>query len=265
MKNLFLSLCMAVLTLSAFCQKTETRQVSGFTGIDASSAFEITVAKGSTESLTIEADDNVMSYVRSEVKSGVLHLYIDNSRKLKNIKTLKANIVMKNIDKVTLSGACKLTGSGIFTPDNFRSDCSGATKLDLQLNTGSMTVKTSGASKINLKAEVANDVKFDVSGASKMDLDLKATKVQMDASGSSKAEISGTASSFQVEASGASKVNAGDFIVETATVKSSGSCNITLHVNKALNVNSSGASSINYKGSPAINSDSSGSTKIRKI
>ena len=58
MKKLLFSLFVAGLTLSAFCQKTETRAVSGFTGIDASNAFEITVTKGNTESLTVEADEN---------------------------------------------------------------------------------------------------------------------------------------------------------------------------------------------------------------
>ena len=265
MKKLLLSLFVAGWTLSAFCQITETRVVSGFTGIDASSAFNITVTKGNTESLTVEADDNIMPYVRTEVKQGVLHLYLDNNKKVKNVKTLKAIVVMKNLDKVMLSGACKLTGNGLFTPDKFKSDCSGATQLDLQLNTGQMTIETSGASKINLHAEVAGDVKIDVSGASKMNMELKAANVRFNSSGSSKVEIVGSASDIYVDLSGASNVNAGDFSVNSATVKSSGSCNISLNVSGTLDVNSSGASSIRYKGAPAINANTSGASKIRKI
>ena len=74
--------------------------MSGFTGINASSMFDITVSKGSAESLTIEADNDVLQYVRSEVKNGVLNLYVDGNNRVRNIKVLKANIVMKNLDKV---------------------------------------------------------------------------------------------------------------------------------------------------------------------
>ena len=265
MKKLLLSLFVAGFTLSAFCQKTETRAVSGFTGIDASSAFEITVTKGNTESLTVEADENAMPYVRSEVKQGVLHLYLDNNKKVRNIKTLKATVVMKNLEKVSLSGACKLTGNGTFTPDAFSGNCSGASHFDLHLNTGQMTVKTSGASKINLHADVAGKAKFDMSGASKLNVELKAVDVQFYSSGSNKLEITGSASDILVDVSGASNISAGDFSVNSASVKSSGSCSITLNVAETLNVNSSGASSVHYKGSPVINAKTSGASKIRQL
>ena len=265
MKKLLLSLFVAGFTLSAFCQKTETRTVSDFTGIDASNAFEITVTKGNTESLTVEADDNVMPYVRTEVKHGVLHLFIDNSKKLKNIKVLKASIVMKNLDKVTLSGACKLTGNGLFTPDKFNSDCSGATHLDLQLNTGQMTIKTSGASKINLQADVAGKAKVDMSGASKVTMELEAVDVQLDASGVSKIDMNGSASTIHIDASGTSNIKADNFTVKSASVDLSGTSNIKLNVTETLNADASGVSSIYYKGSPVINAKTSGASKIRQL
>ena len=226
-KVLFYVMFTGLFTMFTFGQKKETRTVSGFTEIDASSAFEITVSKGSTESLIIEADEAIMSKVRSEVRNGVLHLYLDDERKVKNVKTLKASVVMKNLDKVSLSGACKLTANDQFTPDRFKGNCSGASSLTLNVNTGELSIDASGVSKIQMKANVTGDAKLDVSGTS--------------------------------------KVQADDFVVKTATIESSGTSKVTVNVAETLNANSSGASTIEYKGSPAIQANTGGASKIRKI
>ena len=249
----------------AFGQKKETRTVSGFTGIDASSAFEVTVSKGGTESLVIEADDAIMPLVRSEVRNGVLHLYLDNNKNVRNIKTLKASVVMKNLDKVSLSGACKLTANDPFTPDRFKGDCSGASSLTLNVNTGELNIDASGASKIQMKANVTGDARLNVSGTSKIQCELKAANVKFHSSGVSSVDLTGSASDFKIDVSGTSKIQAGKFMVKTATIESSGTSKVTVNVAETLKVNSSGASSIEYKGSPAIQANTGGASKIRKI
>jgi len=258
-------MCAGLATMFAFGQKKETRTVSGFTGIDASSAFEITVTKGSTESLVIEADDAILPQVRSEVRNGVLRLYLDDERKVKNVKTLKASVVMENLDKVSLTGACKLTSNDLFTPDRFKGDCSGASNLTLNVKTGELNIDASGACKIQIKANVTGNVKMDVSGASKIQGELKADKVQFNSSGVSSVDLTGSAADFKIDVSGTSNVKASDFQVKTSTIKSSGSCKITVNVAETLNINSSGASTIEYKGAPSIQANTGGASKIKKI
>ena len=266
MKRVFLFLLIAGLTtMGAFGQKKEPRSVSGFTGINASSVFEITVAKGGTESLTIEADNEVMQYVRSEVKNGVLNLYLDNRKKVKNIKTLRASIVMKNLDRVILSGACKLTTNDLFTPDKFKGDCSGASGMDVNLNTGQINLESSGACKIKIKVNTTGNADFNVSGTSKIQGDLKAVNTKLNSSGVSSVDLTGSATDFRIDVSGASKINAENFVVKTATVKSSGSGKITVNVNDDLKINSSGASTVNYKGSPTIELNKNRASNVRKL
>ena len=268
MKRVSLFLVVAGLTtMVTFGQKRETRSVSSFTGIDASSVFNITVTKGGTESLIIEADDAVMPYVRSEVRNGVLHLYLErgSDKKVKNIKTLKATVVMKNLDKVSLSGACKFTAHDRFTSDRFKGDCSGASSMMVNLNTGQLDIDASGASKIQVKANMTGDAKLDVSGTSKIHGELKAGNVRINASGVSSIELTGSASDIKIDASGTSNIKSENFEVKTATIKTSGTSNITLHVTDILNVNLSGVSTINYKGSPVIEMKNSGNAKVQPI
>jgi hypothetical protein len=266
MKRIFLVLMIAGLTsMFASGQKKETRQVLGFTGIDASNAFDITVSRGNAESLVIEADEAVMPLVRSEVRNGVLHLYLDNANRVKNIKTLKATVVMKNLASVSLSGACKFTANDLFTSDGFTGDCSGASSMSVNISTGGLSIASSGASKIQMKANVSGDAKLNVSGASKIQGELKATHVKFNASGASTVDVAGSATDIKIDVSGPSKISASKFTVQTATVEASGPSKTTLNVADHLKVNSSGPSSIEYKGSPAIEAKVGGTSKVRKI
>jgi len=266
MKRFFLFLVFSGLTtMVAFSQKKETRQVSGFTGINASSMFDITVTKGSAESLTIEADDDAMPYVRSEVKNGVLNLYLSNEKQLKEIKTLKATIVMKNLDQATLSGACKLTANDLFSPEKFKAGCSGASNLVVNVNTNLLSIESSGAGKIQINASVSGDADINVSGASKIKGELKANNVSLGSSGACSIELTGSAKDFKINTSGTSNIDAVNFIVKTVTVESSGVCKITVNATDVLKVNSSGFSSIDYKGSPTLYTSSSKMTKINKL
>jgi len=264
MKKVLLFLMITGLTtMAAFCLKAETRPVSGFTGIDASGVFEITVTKGNTESLSIEADNEVMPYIRSEVQNGVLHLYIDKA--VKNVRILKAFIVMKNLDYVALSGACKLTSNDLFTPEKFKSDCSGACGMNVNLNTGQLSIEANGASNIQMKAGVTGNVDLNVSGASKIQIDLKASNVKLNSGGICSVELTGSATGVKMNVSGTSTIKAGDFTVKTATIESSGTSTVTVNVIDVLKVNSSGVASVDYKGSPAIEINNSQAAKVRKI
>jgi len=258
-------LILGLMPVVAFGQKRESRPVSNFTGIDASSVFDITVTKGNTESLAIETDDNVMPYVRSEVRDGVLHLYLDGSNKLKNITGLKAFVVMKNLDKASLSGACKLTANDTFTPDRFLADCSGASNMTVNVNTGQLSVEASGASNITINASVSGGTKLVASGASKIRGKLNATNVVFNSSGVCSLELTGSATDVKMGVSGSSKVKAEDFTVKNAVIVSSGTSKVTVNVTNALKVTSSGAASVYYKGSPTIEISSSKAAKVKKL
>jgi len=247
-----------------FAQKTETRNVSGFSAIKASSVFEITVNKSATESLVIEADEKVMPHVRSEVKNGVLRLYIDNHSRVNNIKTLKATIGIKELSGVELSGACSLMSKDVFTPPSFEMELSGACAVELKVKTGKLEVDASGACNVDLTAE-ARDAEFDCSGSTRLTIQLIATKAEFDMSGACKVEINGKAEKAKFDCSGASNIKAGEWPCKTVSVECTGASKLEINVSDRLNVEASGASTISYKGRPVINLDTSGASKVKNI
>lgn len=266
MKRTVLFLMIVGLTTTiAFSQKKESRSVSDFTGIEASSVFDITVIKGSTDSLVLEANSDVLEHICSEVQNGVLHLYFDDGKKFRNIKSLKALIVMKDLEMVTLLGACKFTNEDLFTPDKFKCVCSGASSMVLNVNTDQLSIETSGACNIQIKANVTGNTDLNVSGASKIRGELIANNVTFNSSGVCSVELTGSATDIKMDVSGASKIMAEDFIVKTATIKSSGVSKVKVNVSDDLNVNTSGPSSVNYIGSPSLEINNSKISRVKKI
>lgn len=268
MKKTIITLIIIALTATimlASGQKREARNVSEFTGINASGSFEIIVTKGNSVSLHIEADEEIMQYIHSKVQGGVLQLYIDNNKKTKNIKILRAFVVMKNLEQVTLSGACSLTTRDIFTPTKFKSDCCGATSMILNLDTQQLNIDASGTSKINVKANVKQEVKIDISGVSKFYGELNAASVTCYSSAVSFINLQGSANDLRIDLSGTSCIDVGNFVTKNAIVGASGVSNVTVNAKEQLKISASGMSSVTYIGSPKVSIDCSETTIIKNI
>jgi hypothetical protein len=128
-------------------------------------------------------------------------------------------------------------------------------------------IKTSGAVDIESDGKlVAKDLVIDLSGATKMTLNLNANNVNITGSGLTELNLTGQASSHTIELSGAGHVNALDFIVAKYTIETSGASSFKINVLNELNVNSSGASDIEYRGNPkTIHNDKSGAGSLKKV
>jgi len=110
------------------------------------------------------------------------------------------------------------------------------------------------------------DFELDLSGSSKVDLNLNAANVLTQSSGSSEIAIKGQASTHEVDLSGSASIDALDFIVGRYRIESSGASESRINVLNELSVRSSGASDIEYRGNPSkVHNDDSGASSLRKI
>ena len=55
-------------------QKTEDRHLSGFNAVDLAGSFDVYITQGSTESVKVEAPDEVIDHIITEVNGGVLKI-----------------------------------------------------------------------------------------------------------------------------------------------------------------------------------------------
>jgi hypothetical protein len=146
--------------------KKETRDVSSFDAIKIGGAFDIFLSQGNSEGLVIEADENLLDLIKSEVRNGTL--VIDTKKNIRDSKELNLYISFKDLKKMNLSGAVELESEGKLTFDNLKINGSGASEITLELEANKLECDFSGASETELIGS-AKYCSVDSSGASELD------------------------------------------------------------------------------------------------
>lgn len=103
-----------------------------------------------------------------------------------------------------------------------------------------------------------------LSGASKADVDVQATKADLHLSGASNLDLRGRFQRIDADASGASHLDAFDAPADEADVEASGASAIRLNVAQRLKAVATGASSVVYRGNPTVDARPSGGSTVRK-
>ena len=181
---------------------SETRDVGSFSGVDVSGVFQVEITAQKDFTIEIEADDNLLSLIKTEVRGGVLR--IETEKRVSTSNPLKIRVSAPDIDSIEASGASKVSLTGVKN-DELRVDTSGASKINISGETVNLLIEVSGASSIdaeNLKAENAN---VDACGASHVSV-FATGELKSDASGASKIVYSGSPKNIEKKSSGASSV-----------------------------------------------------------
>lgn len=200
---------------------SQAREVSGFDSIEVSYPAEVFISQGSSESVTIEADDNFLPGLKTEVRNNMLRIYykVQDSKHVIPSKPVKITIVVKQLKDVNFESAGELTLSGIESDD--------------------LSVSVSGAGNLELEKISARNLSVVLSGAGSM-------------------TASGTTDDLHVVISGFGSFDGKDMHSQTADVNLSGAGSATMWVDDELDAQISGAGSIDYYGAAAVRKNVSG-------
>jgi hypothetical protein len=206
---------------------TEERDVSDFNKISLSGAGDVVIEQTEDEeALTVEAEDNIISRISTEVVDGELQI------KNKGLyfffiptKSVKYTIKVKDLEKVGIFG------SGSVTATELRFD-----RLEL-----------------------------DVSGSGDVSLAFFGDELVSSISGSGSFELTGEAGRQEVTISGSGDYSAGELESSETKVEINGSGDALVRVKERLEVSISGSGDVRYYGDPEVNSDISGSGSVNQV
>lgn len=144
--------------------KTETRSVSGFTGVALRGIGTLTIRQGNTESLTITTDDNILPLLTSTVENGVLVLSGKDRTIPRPTNGVKWDVTVTNLTSVAL------TGAGIVNVENVKTSSlttkiSGAGTMNVSGQASSQSISLSGAGNYNGRNFTAPTATVNISGA----------------------------------------------------------------------------------------------------
>lgn len=181
---------------------TENRDLSGFNGVEVGGVFKVEIVAGKEYSVEVEADDNLVPLINTEVEDGVLKIGTEKSISKKS--ALKIRISAPNIETLDTSGVSGITLSGVKN-SALSIQSSGASKINVEGATGNLTIDVSGASVVDAVGLQATNAKVRASGASKITVNAS-NEIDADLSGASKVRYAGDPKNIIRNTSGASRV-----------------------------------------------------------
>lgn len=183
---------------------TETRSVSGFRSVETGGIFQVEITAKRDFGVEVEADDNLLPYIRTEVRGGVLR--IESEKRLRSGNPIRIRVSAPEIEKLDVSGVSNVSLDNVAN-SVLTIEASGASKVKVTGETVKFTVDVSGASKINADALKTENAQIDASGASFVSVNVSGD-LRSDISGASRVVYAGTPANIITKKSGASSVSA---------------------------------------------------------
>ena len=217
--------------------KKEVRPVGNFNKIRFKDFGTLYLSQGEQESLTIEADEQVLEELTSEVRDGILRLGIGEDwwdRIGKVISSVFSgeqskviyHLTFRELDEIGISGNCKLECDTLKS-DEFKVSVSGLGDLAFQ--------------------------------------HLECSKLDVRISGRGEFSAAGRANQQEVRISGSGEYLAEDLSSQTLRIVISGQGNATVRVEESLDITISGLGQVNYYGRPKLRQVISGLGKSKRL
>ena len=153
--------------------------------------------------MDVEADENLLKHVKTEVKEGILKLHVDKS--IWKSKSLKVHVSLPSIRRLEASGGSDVYSKNTLRADKFKLHTRGGSDVKLSLDVKQFIGKTSGGSDAELEGEVEMAELYCNGGSDLEAKHLSIKKAMIRTSGGSDAYIT-VVDELNIEAAGASDV-----------------------------------------------------------
>jgi len=206
-----------------------TRNVTGFSSISIEYPAMVTVRQGKAESLKIEADDNLLPQMVTDVQNGTLRIRNserDWSKRVNPSQTVMITITVTDLSDVDFSSAGTLLVEGLSTEN-----------LDINLN---------GAGEVTLANLEVLELDCNLSGA-----------------GSIHAGGSADIVNVQIDGFGSFYGDKLDSLEADIGINGAGSANVRVKNNLVAEIN--GAGSVGYYGSPDVDENINGAGAVNQL
>ena len=183
---------------------TLERVVGNFTSIQVNMGADLVLTQGNGEALTLEADDNLMEYIQTDVQNGRLVITTPNNTSITTTQTVRVYVTFDSLREVEIFGSSNITGEN--------------------LNLDALTIAFSGSGSTWLTGTV-NDQTINIRGQATINnFDLTSRNVTVDISGNGTIHVNAT-DTLDVTVAGQGDVHYTGS--PTVTENVSGSANIT--------------------------------------
>lgn len=255
---LFSALFFTVLTFAQSKEKIkgtktvtiEPREIQAFENLEISDNLEIFLEKGTTNSLEIEADDNLHEIISAEVHAGTLR--ISTSKKATSFKKLSLKIIYTDdLKMVTARDEVTVSALSEINLDNITFKTFDYTKLYLNVKSRLFTVFANDKTKLEMNVQ-AETAAVELSKNANLKALISAQKLRFDMYQKSIATIEGDAVDLKLRLDNNANFTGKNLTAQTADITTEGYAVGSILVSTKATINASGKSEIQLFGDQKV-------------
>ena len=208
---------------------SEERAVEAFNEIRVEGAGELILTQSEEFSLTVEAEDNIISEVITRNEGDTLVIGFADQRWTKSYlptEPIRFYISMPDLKELDIAGAARVEMGALQTEE--------------------LTLKTDGAA----------DIRFE---------DLQLGSLMVDLNGGAQFDLSGKAERQDIDIDGAGSYDAADLETRDTTISIAGAAEAQVWATETLDVDIDGAGNVRYYGSPHVTQNIDGISSVRGL
>lgn len=193
----------------------ETRSISSFSKLELNSVMNVFLKQTSSESVTIEADKNLIPFIKTYVKESTLIIEIEKDIKFDGYE--KMNVYVSLVDL-----------------NNLENNSVGNVKTENQLNLSSLTIENNSVGNL--------------------DLDLNCKNLNTEINSVGNVSLSGKADNVSIENNSVGNLDAMDLAAVNLTIESNSVGNSNVYATGEISIEANGVGNVIYKGDPTVKS-----------
>ena len=187
-------------------RKTEKRELKPFKAIDTQGAYEIIVTCQKPASFEIEADDNILPLIKTDVHDGVLS--VSSDERYNSSKAVVLRITLPELTEVTSHGAGDITIADA-NGDSLKIESMGAASVKAAGKVKTATISSTGAGDIDAAQLQAATAKVNVTGAANVKV-FASDQLDVNVTGVGSVNYSGNPKTVNKSVGGLGSVNKAD-------------------------------------------------------
>lgn len=181
---------LAMFSLVANAQQSETRNPGSFTGIKAAEGIDVYLKKGDKESVKVEVTGTDVSNILTEVSGSYLKVHMRDN--IHSRVQAKVYVTYVKLEKLSASSAGSIFSEDVIKSGRMEVSASSAGTIEVNLEADAVDVSASSAGDIELKGK-CKSLAVDGASAGEIDAyDLEAENVEADVSSAASAKINVT-------------------------------------------------------------------------
>ena len=134
----------------------EGRVLDSFSRIEVEGSTNVFLSQGANQLVEIEADDNIVPIITTQVRGGELE--ISTSRNFRSSNPVNVYITIPEITSISVDGSGDVFGENELGGDNLELEVSGSGNMDLELYYAQLDVESNGSGDFQLFGEVDDQV-----------------------------------------------------------------------------------------------------------